>query len=140
MSNLRNQFRVAIYQASDSLHNSQDWDEEYYSKPTVLDTLLDRLEEITECAVVARTAQLRKRLEDHIDTTIACLQAAGGSEDLDELERECVEAGPKPSCFVRQQFQMLRAQRDHAWQMQKSMQDILEGRVRNIDEVIEDQK
>lgn len=140
MSNLREQFRAAIDTASSRIHNSHDWDAEYYGEPTVMDSLLDRLEEITECAVIARTAQLRKRLEDHVDTTVACLQAAGGSEDIDELERECMEAGPKPSCFIRQQFQMLRAQRDQAWQMQKSMQDILEGRVRNIAEVIEDQK
>lgn len=88
------------------------------------------------CAVVARTAQLQSRITDHADTTLACLRAAGGSEDLDELERQCNEAGPKPSFFVRRQFEKLREQRDAAWQVAQSLQDILDGRFRPADEVI----
>lgn len=125
MSNLRNLFRAAIETASGRIHNSQDWDAEYYGEPTVMDSLLDRLEAITS-----------ERVQDHKDTALACLRAAGGSEDLDELERQCNEAGPKPSFFVRKQFEKLREQRDAAWRVAQSLQDILDGRFRPVDEVI----
>lgn len=126
MSNLRNLFRAAIETASGRIHNSQEWDADYYGEPTVMDSLLDRLEAIT-----------RAHIQDHKDTTLACLRAAGGSEDLDELERQCNEAGPKPSFFVRQQFEELKKQRDAAWQIARSLQDILDGRTRMLEAVVE---
>lgn len=126
MSNLRNLFRAAIETASGRIHNSQDWDAEYYGEPTVMDSLLDQLEAIA-----------RERFQDHKDTTLACLRAAGGSEDLAELERQCNEAGPKPSFFVRKQFEELQKQRDSAWRVAQSLQDILSGRTLLLDAVIE---
>lgn len=118
MTSLRDQFREAIQQASDS---------------PVMDALLDQLVAITE-----------ERIADYRDTVHAVLKAAGGSEDLDELERQCNEAGPKPSFFVRKQFEKLREQRDAAWRLAQSLQDVLNGRLdgwtKSIEQIIEDHK
>lgn len=57
----------------------------------------------TTCTV-CEIKRLRTQCRDLIDTVLACLQAAGGSEDLDELERQCNAAGPRPSFFIAQQI------------------------------------
>lgn len=48
----------------------------------------------------------RQRESDLIDTVKACVVAAGGSKDVDELEREM--AGKRPSEFVEAQMELLR--------------------------------
>jgi hypothetical protein len=55
-------------------------------------------------AIIAENLTERK---DLIDTVHNCLIAAGGSEDIDELEKEVNLAGKKPSDFIRKQFQEL---------------------------------
>lgn len=49
--------------------------------------------------------ELERKYDRAIDTVAACLIAAGGSEDIDELEQQVKAAGTYPSDFVRQQFQ-----------------------------------
>lgn len=39
-----------------------------------------------------------------IDTIHQCLIAAGGSEDIDELEAQVKSVGTKPSDFIKYQF------------------------------------
>jgi len=41
---------------------------------------------------------------DLLDTIHACLVAAGGSEDIEELEKEVEAAGEKPSDFIKKKF------------------------------------
>ena len=59
----------------------------------------------TATANERRVRELEEKLRDYVDTVHACLIAAGGSEDIDELERQVNAAGPKPSFFVRKQIQ-----------------------------------
>ncbi len=46
-----------------------------------------------------------KLIGDLVDTVEACLRAAGASEDFDEMERQVVAAGTKPSHFIKRQFE-----------------------------------
>jgi cell division protein FtsB len=48
--------------------------------------------------------------QDLLDTVYNCLMAAGGPSDIDELQKEVNAAGPKPSHFVKAQFDKLNAQ------------------------------
>lgn len=52
---------------------------------------------------VCELKRMRIQSRDLIDTVLACLRAAGGSEDLDELEQQLNAAGPRPSFFIAQQ-------------------------------------
>jgi hypothetical protein len=49
-------------------------------------------------------ADQRTKVSDYRDTVHACLIAAGGSENINELERQVCAAGTTPSDFVRQQL------------------------------------
>jgi hypothetical protein len=51
--------------------------------------------------------QLTQEKNDLLDTVVSCLQAAGGSSDIDELEKQCNAAGSKPSDFIRSQIDAL---------------------------------
>lgn len=48
---------------------------------------------------------LQQRNRDLLDTIHNCLIAAGGSEDIDELEHQLNQSGTKPSDFIRKQFE-----------------------------------
>lgn len=48
MSDIRQQLRDAINEASDRIHNSQDWEDEYYGKPTVMDELVEKIVTIAQ--------------------------------------------------------------------------------------------
>lgn len=62
---------------------------------------------IPRLCLVCEIDRLRDKVRDLIDTVLACLRAAGGSDDLDELERQCKAAGKYPSDYVAQQIREL---------------------------------
>ena len=64
-------------------------------------------EGIPRLCLVCEVDRLRTQCRDLIDTVLACLRAAGGSDDLDTLEWQCNAAGPRPSFFVAQQIREL---------------------------------
>lgn len=57
-------------------------------------------------------AAITAERDDLIDTVHACLLAAGGSEDIDELEKQSRAAGQNPSDFVRARIEAITAERD----------------------------
>lgn len=55
---------------------------------------------------------MRQKTIDLVDTVLACLRAAGGSDDLDELEAQCNAAGPRPSFLIRENVARLAEERE----------------------------
>ena len=46
-------------------------------------------------------------VQDLLDTVQACLIAAGGSSNIDELEKQLKDVGTNPSHFIKKRFQDL---------------------------------
>ncbi|MHB8953539.1 MAG: hypothetical protein ACYC4U_11265 [Pirellulaceae bacterium] len=63
-------------------------------------------------AAAAENEKLRKKWTDALDTVTACLRAAGGSGDMDELQKQLRAAGAKPSYFIKVQVAAAEARAD----------------------------